>query len=223
MKNPNFLLYTKRKISRLNMKEIMPDLSKTMLNIICYGDSNTFGYLLKAAETYPAQLKEILEYKSAVVLNKGVNGDTIKGLISRADRDVLSNKHANALNVVLLQIGTNDTDFINDGNALFFEYNKLMDILIEYGFEIWAITVPPRSDDPNRNTTIQTLNCLIKQTSKPRKVIDLWEMLADQTNPNNCKSGYLASDRLHLTAKACTALAHKIAEELYKEYPVLKH
>lgn len=201
----------------------MPDISKTMLNIICYGDSNTFGYLLKAAEAYPAQLKEMLEGKPAVVLNKGINGDTIKGLINRADKDILANKHANAVNIALLQIGTNDTDFINDGNSLFFDYNKLMDILIEYEFEIWAITVPARSDDSNRNPTIQTLNCLIKESEKPRKVIDLWEMLADPTNPNNCKSEYLASDRLHLTAKACTVLAHKITEELYKKYPVLKH
>ena len=93
-------------------------MTKTLLNIICFGDSNTFGYLLRQKDKYPHILEELFANKPVRVLNKGVNGDTVLDLIYRLEEDVVNNTVESAKNLVLLQIGTNDTDFSNKAHSM---------------------------------------------------------------------------------------------------------
>ena len=59
------------------------------LNIICFGDSITFGYGANAGEDYPTALAKLV---SLPVINAGVDGDTTFAALERLDKDVLDKK-----------------------------------------------------------------------------------------------------------------------------------
>lgn len=70
-------------------------------NIICFGDSVTFGYGAENGQDYPAQLSKML---GMPVINCGIDGDTsIEGL-KRIDSDVLQR----VPRLVLIEFGGND-------------------------------------------------------------------------------------------------------------------
>jgi acyl-CoA thioesterase I len=68
-------------------------------NIICFGDSLTFGTGATKGMDYPSQLSKMI---SLPVLNKGVPGDTTARALARLDQDVLSPR------IVLITLGGND-------------------------------------------------------------------------------------------------------------------
>ena len=70
-------------------------------NIICFGDSITFGYGANPGEDYPAALAKMIEIP---VINAGVDGDTTSGALKRLKPDVLNR---DAL-IVLIEFGGND-------------------------------------------------------------------------------------------------------------------
>jgi len=55
-------------------------------NIICFGDSITFGYGANTGEDYPANLRPLVRLP---VVNAGVDGDTTFMALERLDSDVL--------------------------------------------------------------------------------------------------------------------------------------
>lgn len=55
-------------------------------NIVCFGDSITFGYGVKPGEDYPTALSKLVNMP---VLNMGIDGDTTSEAIKRIDGDVL--------------------------------------------------------------------------------------------------------------------------------------
>lgn len=57
-------------------------------NIICFGDSITFGYGVERGEDYPAELAKLI---GLPVKNAGVDGDTTPEALQRIRRDVLGN------------------------------------------------------------------------------------------------------------------------------------
>lgn len=70
--------------------------------IIFIGDSLTFGFGLHSSEGFVYKISKQLP--SEVILNKGINGDTTTGILSRYHRDVLSKKPK----AVSILCGTND-------------------------------------------------------------------------------------------------------------------
>lgn len=71
------------------------------MKIICIGDSLTFGYGINRNYCWVALLKNILEYE---VINKGINGDTTTGILTRSHEDIIKNKSTHTI----ILIGTND-------------------------------------------------------------------------------------------------------------------
>ena len=55
-------------------------------NIICFGDSITFGYGANPGEDYPAILAQMVKFP---VINAGVDGDTSFEALERLEKDVL--------------------------------------------------------------------------------------------------------------------------------------
>ncbi|MDO9572619.1 MAG: GDSL-type esterase/lipase family protein [Candidatus Omnitrophota bacterium] len=55
-------------------------------NIICFGDSITFGYGANPGEDYPAALRKMVKLP---VINAGVDGDTTFAALERLENDVL--------------------------------------------------------------------------------------------------------------------------------------
>ena len=70
-------------------------------NIICFGDSLTYGTGATQGMDYPSQLATMV---SIPVINKGVPGDTTSSALTRLDRDVLPQSPR----IVLITLGGND-------------------------------------------------------------------------------------------------------------------
>ena len=77
-----------------------------MKNIVCLGDSTTYGYMISRKKVWPSILnnKFAEEGKEINIINKGINGDTTSGMIARFERDCL-NENADLL---ILMGGVND-------------------------------------------------------------------------------------------------------------------
>ncbi|MBL7197762.1 MAG: arylesterase [Candidatus Omnitrophica bacterium] len=70
-------------------------------NIICFGDSLTFGYNAGTQNSYPNVLSKILGRE---VINAGKNGDTVATALNRLKKDVLENDPL----LVIVILGAND-------------------------------------------------------------------------------------------------------------------
>ncbi|MDD5097101.1 MAG: GDSL-type esterase/lipase family protein [Candidatus Omnitrophica bacterium] len=62
------------------------NLDATGANIICFGDSITFGYGANSGEDYPTALRSMVKFP---VINAGVDGDTTFSALGRLENDVL--------------------------------------------------------------------------------------------------------------------------------------
>ena len=70
-------------------------------NIICFGDSLTYGTGAPRNKSYPAQLSDMI---GQPVINAGVPGDTTTRALERLEEDVLSQSPR----IVLITLGGND-------------------------------------------------------------------------------------------------------------------
>ncbi|MEA2102899.1 MAG: GDSL-type esterase/lipase family protein [Thermodesulfobacteriota bacterium] len=70
-------------------------------NIICFGDSLTYGTGASAGMDYPSQLAGLTGSR---VINAGIPGDTTADALARLDKDVLSQSPR----IVLITLGGND-------------------------------------------------------------------------------------------------------------------
>lgn len=71
------------------------------MKIVCIGDSITYGYSLSRKDTWVSLSQEKTGFK---ILNKGINGDTVIGMLSRFERDVLKEKP----DIMFFMGGSND-------------------------------------------------------------------------------------------------------------------
>ena len=70
-------------------------------NIICFGDSLTYGTGASKGMDYPSQLSGLI---GKPVINAGIPGDTTTSALSRLERDVLSRSPK----IVIITLGGND-------------------------------------------------------------------------------------------------------------------
>jgi len=70
-------------------------------NIICFGDSITFGYGVNPGEDYPSDLAKMLNMP---VINAGLDADTSSGGLQRIDAEVLEKDPL----LVIIEFGGND-------------------------------------------------------------------------------------------------------------------
>jgi acyl-CoA thioesterase-1 len=81
-------------------------------NIICFGDSLTYGTGASQGMDYPSQLSRLI---GKPVINAGIPGDTTATALSRLDRDVLSRSPR----IVLITLGGNDLKNRQDRDRAF--------------------------------------------------------------------------------------------------------
>jgi len=70
-------------------------------NIICFGDSITFGYGAESGEDYPTALAKMVKMP---VINSGIDGDTTVEALKRLDSDVISRQPF----LVIIEFAGND-------------------------------------------------------------------------------------------------------------------
>lgn len=71
------------------------------MKIVCLGDSLTYGFMLPRKKAWPGLLNEVPGINS---LNKGINGDSTSGMLSRFQKDVVEENPSR----VIIMGGTND-------------------------------------------------------------------------------------------------------------------
>ncbi|MBP7836171.1 MAG: hypothetical protein KA022_01685, partial [Candidatus Omnitrophica bacterium] len=85
----------------LNVKKEVTNRNSGGRNIICFGDSVTFGYGVNTGEDYPTELAKLLKRP---VINAGVDGDTSAEGLARLKNDVLDKEPY----LVLVEFSGND-------------------------------------------------------------------------------------------------------------------
>ena len=91
-------------------------------NIICFGDSLTFGTGAPRDKSYPAQLAEMI---GLPVINSGIPGDTTDRALRRLERDVLSKSPR----IVLITLGGNDLKNGVDKKTAFKNLKAIVDTI----------------------------------------------------------------------------------------------
>ncbi|ENZ01057.1 hypothetical protein HMPREF1092_02226 [Clostridium thermobutyricum] len=104
--------------------------------IIFIGDSLTFGYGISKKDSFVFKVSEALPDKK--ILNKGVNGDTSSGILSRYYRDVISHNPK----TTFIMCGTNDLLSGRDVNYIIGNLELMIKDLIEINSKI-IIGIPP--------------------------------------------------------------------------------
>ncbi len=89
-------------------------------NIICFGDSLTYGTGAAPGKSYPAQLSEMI---GQPVINSGIPGDTTARALQRLERDVLSKSPR----MVLITLGGNDMKNGVDKGAAFRNLKEIVE------------------------------------------------------------------------------------------------
>ncbi|MGL5414170.1 MAG: GDSL-type esterase/lipase family protein [Clostridium sp.] len=70
--------------------------------IVLIGDSLTFGYGVSKKNSFSSLLSNLLSHE--IILNKGINGDTSTGILTRFHRDVI----LNSPKITFIMCGSND-------------------------------------------------------------------------------------------------------------------
>lgn len=182
------------------------------LNIICFGDSNTVGYGLPKESSYPNQLQKLLNNADFQILNEGISGDAVQNCIVRFEKSITKNKHQNAKNICVLQIGTNNFLFGDNVELTWHLLNQLWQKIISEDFELWAVTLPYRNDSELFNAMVKDLNSKIKNSKIPSLVIDFYSLMFSKEG--HILDNMLQQDGLHLTHQSCEILAQAIKSKI---------
>jgi len=178
-------------------------------NIICLGDSNTFGSGLPLEQSYPAILAR-QSGSNLHVFNYGVGGDRVSDAAKRSFQTVTGH---GVKSIVVIQIGTNDAGVGTPAEEIYKNIvNSLILPLKEKGYEVWLVTVPVRTDNPAALDIIKSLNSLILEDRNADVIIDFYAETVDKNGIP--QDSFLLSDGLHLTEKATEILANLITCQL---------
>jgi len=93
-------------------------------NIICFGDSLTYGTGAARNMSYPAQLSEMI---GQPIINAGIPGNTTKDGLERLESDVLERSPR----IVLITLGGNDMKNGVDKTAAFQNLREIVDSIQE--------------------------------------------------------------------------------------------
>lgn len=187
-------------------------LGKT-INTVIIGDSLAKG---DDGQSYKghANISDWLKYFTRKpIINNGIWGDTLDGVIKRLATDVIKLKPKYAI----ILVGTND---INNGTDTKEMVKKAMIIgqtLKNNNIKPIFISIPPRNDKPELNSIIRDYNLKLAYWCdiSDFQFVDIYSHLAD-FNGNAAINGVLSFDDLHWTPQG----AYVAAKTISGYYPI---
>ena len=190
--NSNLINYSPYYLSKVSQFNELKDRDK--FSIVMIGDSITDG-----AEWY-----ELL--KNNEVQNRGIGGDTTKGILDRLDT---INK---SIKKVFIMIGINDIAGYKRVDEIYNNYIKILEDLERKDIKVYIQSVLyvgknyPNSDYFNKE--VKNLNKKLEQIAKDKNIdfIDLNSIFA----PNDYLEKIYTDDEIHLNGKAYILWANEI-------------
>lgn len=176
------------------------------MKIVCIGDSLTYGFGVPKESRWTNLLQEKLSIK---VLNKGMNGDTTAGMLSRSYRDVIETYSTHTI----LMGGTNDFIKGYSAKVVFENIIELVKEATSYNIiPIIAIQIPTDVDIAKKlwssytdfskvNAEIETFRQLIVDYSNKNNIqyIDFYKEFSTSIIDKNIDDYYI--DGIHPTIK----------------------
>lgn len=168
--------------------------------VVFVGDSITQDYPI--AEYFPEKL----------VYNRGIGGDTSQGLLKRMDESV----YALDPKVVVLLIGTNDSELIGDGvDAIYSRIHEAISLIEQHcptsRIVLQAVypvnpIIDPVTVSRRTNEDIRQLNVLLGQITNVT-FVDMTSILADNSG---ALSAQLSLDGLHINQEGYRLVSDKL-------------
>jgi CubicO group peptidase (beta-lactamase class C family)/lysophospholipase L1-like esterase len=158
--------------------------------VVFLGDSITQGWGAKFRD----------KFSGMKLANRGIGGDTTRGMLIRLQEDVLS---LNPSAIVLL-LGTNDVEVQIDAGAIGRNFEKILAAIKQHNPTtpiVLCRMFPSAAEMKRPKETIQQVNELFGAAVKGDSritVVDTWTLFADETGDANAN---WFRDRLHLNAE----------------------
>jgi lysophospholipase L1 and related esterases len=200
-----------------------------MKKILCYGDSNTFGFIPENCKRYDKDsrwsgiLSEILK-ENYQVIEEGMNNRTgffknPEGLKQSGGEylSVFLQNHRN-LDICIISLGTNDAQFFYslDENSTKNGLQNLIDSVREVNIKTKIIIVPPVKITENILHSGFSMMFNHESIDKINKVFPIFEQIAKENNCLYFDFNQITSpaqkDGLHYTKESHTIIANKLAE-----------
>jgi len=180
--------------------------------VVALGDSLTAGHVAGGPGAWwprYAPYTDVLEarFPTIRVVNSGVDGDLVTGMLGRLDRDLF--QHGPSLVVVLG--GTNDLGWGRSTGEIARDLARLYDLVAAASVDLIACTVPPLMHFPQAIPPRHALNAMIRVAAEERgfALVDLFTPLADPADGS--LDGRWSSDGLHLNAAGYRVMGEVIA------------
>jgi lysophospholipase L1-like esterase len=164
-------------------------------NVICFGDSLTYGSGAKPEMSYPAQLSNMIDQP---VINAGIPGDTTARALQRLEQDVLSRSPR----IVLITLGGNDLKNGVDRDQAFANLEEIVRRIQERG----ALVVVGGIDVPFFG---RGFDDAYEQLCKSTGAVLVPNVFEDIMGHND-----LMSDRIHPNGKGYTIMAAHFLEAI---------
>ena len=175
--------------------------------ILCLGDSITYGARDPYKRSYPAELGKILSKKLNEFYfchNCGISGETSSDLLRRAWSNIKSHNNSK---IMLLVIGTNDTQIGTPINIYEDNLRQIISIAKIHGMKVIVGTLPQLSFTPlyiSNTDMINEYNKVIQKLSKTLKF--------DICSLENTEEYYI--DGVHFTHEGNLELAKRFSNSI---------
>jgi lysophospholipase L1-like esterase len=116
--------------------------------VLCLGDSLTYGARDRYGRSYPAELGKVLSEKTNefyICHNYGINGETSSDLLRRSWNIIKSHQDCN---IMLLWIGTNDTKIPTPADIYYDNLRQIINSARVFGMRVILGTIPKLTFSP---------------------------------------------------------------------------
>jgi lysophospholipase L1-like esterase len=194
-------------------------LMKKPLNIVCLGDSITYGYLTskKRGEQvdnhYPLVLKqmlrEIYDYQQINVFNSGVPGWQVRQALKNLDAKVYAHKP----DMCIIMYGINDArgsfngGFRRTKKQFYEKYNELINELKAHNIEV-VIMTPNYAEVKRLDEFCEIIKLIASEQNV--KVVDNYQLFEEIVSVNDTKN--ILPDKIHLRSDLYEVIAYNFVK-----------
>jgi acyl-CoA thioesterase-1 len=185
------------------------------LRIVTLGSSSTAGVGASLpSRTYPEQLQRVLDRRfpdqRVEVINRGVAGEVVSNNLARLNRDVFTL----APDLVIWQVGTNDTIYVRDLVTVLEQVQMGIDRIQASGAKLAIMSSQPFSDAAREVPTVEMNEALRRIAQKNNlPFLDRHALMSWWIDSGTLyRDEVIGGDELHMTDRSYECLAIRVAD-----------